>query len=262
MKLLFFIRPYTVSETEKRIIDKELDNLVKMGVLEQGVASCSSPVMLINKKGTDSKRCVSDLRFLNQRIRRQNWPFPLVCDTIQKLGMSGCSVVSTLDLKEAFHSLHLDKRSQQFTGIVSYYGGKSYFYKRLPMGSSVSPSEWQFYIKKLLDDIPDCRNFCIAHMDDLIIFSKSLPEHLEHLDLLLDGISKHGLKISPRKAKLCKTQVTYMGHIISVGEKGPCISAMKSKCEAIRNLKVPSNSKEVRTFIGVVTYLSDYIPNL
>jgi hypothetical protein len=258
----FFIRPYTVSEDEKLLIDKELDKLVKMGVLEQGVASCSSPVMLIKKKGTTAKRCVSDFRFLNQRIRRQNWPFPLVRDTIQKLGMSGCKIVSTIDLKEAFHSLHLDEKSQQYTGIVSYYGGKSYYYKRLPMGSSISPSEWQYYIEKLLDDIPDCRSFCVAHMDDLICFSQSLSEHMQHLDRLLEGISRHGLKISPKKAKFCKSQVEYMGHIISVGEEGPRLSAMKSKCDAIRNLRVPSNSKEVRTFIGAVSYLSDYLPNL
>lgn len=258
----FFIRPYTVSEDEKRIIDRELDKLVRMGVLEQGVASCSSPVMLVGKKGTKDKRVVSDLRFLNGRIRRQNWPFPLVRDTIQRLGMSGCSVISTLDLKEAFHSLHLDEDSQQFTGIVSYYGGKSYYYKRLPMGASISPSEFQSFVENVLDTIPGSRNFCIAHMDDLVVFSKSVSEHLEHLHLLLDGIYKHGLKLSPRKAKFCKNRVEYMGHVISIIDGSPHISAMRSKCEAIQNLKVPANSKEVRMFIGAVNYLSDYIPKL
>ena len=258
----FFIRPYTVSEDEKKVIDRELDKLVKMGVLQQGVTSCSSPVMLVGKKGTKDKRVVSDLRYLNGRIRKQNWPFPLVRDTIQKLGMSGCTVVSTIDLKEAFHSLHLDEESQQFTGIVSYYGGKSFFYKRLPMGASISPCEFQSFVEKMLDSIPGCREFCIAHMDDLIVFSKSVSEHLEHLNLLLDGIFRHGLKLSPRKARFCKDKVEYMGHVVTITDGGPHISAMKSKCDAIRRLKVPSNSKEVRTFIGAVTYLSDYIQNL
>lgn len=258
----FFIRPYTVSEDEKKVIDRELEKLVKMGILQQGVTSCSSPVMLVGKKGTNDKRVVSDLRFLNGRMRKQNWPFPLVRDTIQKLGMSGCTVVSVIDLKEAFHSLHLDEASQQFTGIVSYYGGKSFFYKRLPMGASISPSEFQSFVEKVLDSIPGCREFCIAHMDDLIVYSKTVSEHLEHLNLMLEGLSRHGLKLSPRKAKFCKNRVVYMGHVITTSEGGPQISAMKSKCEAIRRLKIPSNSKEVRTFIGAVTYLSEYIPNL
>ena len=141
-----------------------------MGVLEQGVAACS--VMLIGKKGTKAKRVVSDLRFFNNKLRKQNWPFPLVRDTIQKLGMSGCSIVSTIDLKDAFHSLHLDEQSQQFTGIVSYFGGRSYIYKRLPMGASISPCEFQAFVERMLDTIPAARNFVIAHMDDLIIFIK------------------------------------------------------------------------------------------
>ena len=258
----FFIRPYRVCEDDKKIIDVELTKLVKMGILEQGVTKCSSPVMLVGKKGTKAKRVVSDLRFLNTRICKQNWPFPLVKDTIQKLGMSGCTVVSTIDLKEAFHSLHLDEHSQQFTGIVSYFGGKSYYYKRLPMGASISPCEFQSFIEKVLDNIPNSRSFCIGHMDDLICFSKSVPEHLDHLDTLFEGLSRHGLKISPKKAKFCKSKVEYMGHTITINDQRPCISAMKSKCDAIRALKVPSNSKEVRTFVGAVTYLSDYIPNL
>jgi hypothetical protein len=258
----FFIRPYTVTEDEKKIIDRELQKLVKMGVLQEGLASCTSPVMLVAKKNTTTKRVVSDLRYLNTRIRRQNWPFPLVRDTIQKLGMSGCSVISTVDLKEAFHSLHLDERSRQFTGICSYYGGKSYVYKRLPMGASISPSEFQSFVEKVIDDIPGARDYCIAHMDDLIIFSKDLSTHFTHLDLMLEGLHRHGLKISPKKAKFCKNEVEYMGHIIKMVEGKPCITAMKSKCDAIKQLKIPTNSKEVRSFIGAVNYLSDYIPNL
>lgn len=210
----------------------------------------------------DHKRVVSDLRCLNSKIRRQNWPFPLVRDTIQKLGMSGCSVISTLDLKDAFYCLHLDEESQQYAGITSYYGGKSYFYKRLPMGSSVSPSQFQMVLEKVLDTIPDARNFVIAHMDDLIIFSRSVQEHLNHVELLLKALGEHGLKLSPKKAKFCRTSLEYMGHQISIIDGRPHISAMRDKCEAIRKLRVPSSSKEVRSFVGAVTYLSDYIPNL
>ena len=210
----FSIRPYTVSEAKKAIIDRELDKLVKMGVLEQGLAKCSSPVMLVAKKGTDAKRVVSDLRHLNSKIRRQNWPFPLVRDTIQKLGMSGCSVISTLDLKDAFYCLHLDEESQQYAGITSYYGGHSYYYKRLPMGSLVSPSEFQMVLERVLDTIPGARDFVIAHMDDLIVFSRNNSDHLRHVELLLRALAEHGLKLSPKKAKFCHSSLEYMGHQI------------------------------------------------
>ena len=84
------------------------------------------------------------------------------------------------------------------------------------MGASISPSEFQSFVEKMLDDVPGSRDFCIAHMDDIIVFSQSVPEHFKHLDILLEGLSRHGLKISPKKARFCKSRVEYMGHTISI----------------------------------------------
>ena len=89
----FYIRPYTVSQAEKVLIDRELERLERIGVLAQGMTDFSSPVMLVSKKGTKDKRMVADFRYLNQRIRRYNHPFPLVRDAIQILGASDCKVV-------------------------------------------------------------------------------------------------------------------------------------------------------------------------
>lgn len=257
----FNIRPYTVSEEEKRLIDRELNRLVKMGVLRQGIASSCSPVMLVKKKG-GAKRVVADLRFLNSRIRKRHWPFPLVRDTVQQLGASNCSVMSTIDLKDAFHSLKLHRDSQRHVGITSYNGGKSYYYLRLPMGASLSPSEFQQYIQSVLDTVPGANRFVIAHMDDLIIFSKSIQEHFDHLDSLLDALERHGLKISPKKAQFFKSRLEYMGHVILVNEGRPQITPMMNKCEAIQRLQPPRNSREVKSIIGAVTYLSMYLPRL
>jgi hypothetical protein len=233
-----------------------------MGVLQQGTASSSSPVLLVNKKGGNTKRVVSDLRFLNKRIRKRNWPFPLVRDTVQRLGASQCKYLSTLDLKDAFHSLKLHKDSQRHAGITSYYGGKSYFYKRLPQGASLSPCEFQQYIQSVLDEIPNSNDYVIAHMDDLIIYSRSVENHFFHIQEILRTLEENGLKISPKKAQLFKSSLTYMGHVITIQHGQPYIKAMKDKCEAIRRLREPRNYKEVKSFIGAVNYLSMYLPNL
>ena len=258
----FFIRPYTVSEQDKLIIDKELTKLVKMGVLKQGVASSSSPVMLINKKGSNTKRVVSDLRYLNTKLRKQHWPFPLVKDTIQKIGMSSCTVVSTIDLKDAFHSLKLHRDTQRHAGITSFYGGKSYYYTRLPKGASLSPSEFQMFIERVLDTLPGSRDFCIAHMDDLIIFSRDTQQHMRHLNSILGVITSNRLKLSPKKAQFFRNHLEYMGHIISIREGKPHLEPMLSNCEAIRRLKAPSSAKELCSFIGGVNYLSIFLPRL
>jgi len=257
----FFIRPYTVSEAEKRLIDIELTKLVKMGVLKLGSASSCSPIMLVKKKG-GARRVVADLRFLNTRIRKRNWPFPLVKDTVQRLGASGCKVMSTIDLKDAFHCLRLHKDSQRHVGVTSYYGGSTYYYQRLPQGASLSPCEFQCYIQSVLDEIPGSNEFVIAHMDDLIVFSPSDKEHFHHLDILLGTLRSHGLKLSPKKAQFFKSVLEYMGHIILIKDGRPHITPMRAKCEGIRRLHAPQNPRQVKSFIGAVSYLSMYLPRL
>ncbi len=259
----FYIRPYNASEKDKIVIDRELDRLVKLGVLKKGLASCSSPIMVVDKRGQDaSKRVVCDLRHLNSRMYRQIWPFPLVRDTMQKVGNSRCTVMSIIDLRDAFHSLKLSKNSQKYSGVASYYGGRSYYYVRLPQGASISPAKFQEFVDSVLADIPNSKEFLVAHTDDVLVFSRDKKAHKRHIELLLQALRKHGLKISPKKAKFFRQRVDYMGHVLSIRDKRPHIQAMQSKCDAIRRLKRPSNVRELRKFIGAVNFLSMYLPRL
>ncbi len=73
---------------------------------------------------------------------RINPSIPLVCDTIQMLGASECEVLSVIDLKDTYHTLHLDEQSQKYYGITPYFGSAMYMYQRLGMGLSVSPAIW------------------------------------------------------------------------------------------------------------------------
>ena len=89
--------------------------------------------MLIRKKDTDAKRLVTDFRFLNQKIIKRNLPFPLLRDALQTIGHAQPTVISVLDLKEAYHSLSLTPKASQYCGITSYHGGASFKYRKLPM---------------------------------------------------------------------------------------------------------------------------------
>ena len=108
----FFIRPYHMREEDKAIIDKEMKRLCYMGILKEGFLAYSSPVMLIRRKRSKDKRVVTDFRYLNVRIAKNNLAYPLVRDTFSVLGNSRCKVLSVLDLKDAFHSLRLSENSE------------------------------------------------------------------------------------------------------------------------------------------------------
>ena len=95
--------------------------------------------MLISRKLTKDKRVVTDFRYLNMRIAKNNLAYPLVRDMFSMLGNSKCEVLSVLDLKDAFQSLRLSENSKRYCGILPYFGSPSYLYQRMPMGLNISP---------------------------------------------------------------------------------------------------------------------------
>lgn len=259
----FFIRPYFTTEAEKSVIEKELDKLVTLGILGVGHSSYTSPVLLVAKKGTNEKRVVTDFRYLNSRIKRINHPFPLLAETMKRIGNSNAHVLSVIDLKSAFFSLPLTKHAQQYTGISSFNGGKLYYYKRLAQGLNVSPGVFQGKIDEVLGQIPNARSFCIAHHDDIIVFSQDKVTHKKHLDGLFNALISNGLKISPKKCRFFCKKVIYMGHNITINDMGDAtIQPLADRCTAIRNMVRPKSPKEARRFVGTVNYLSGFFPHV
>ena len=125
----FFIRPFPIKETEKDVVDKEMKKGCMLGILKKGMSSYSSPIMLIPRKLTGIPRIVTDFRHLNSRLVRLQPSIPLVRNAMQILGSSGSEVLSLADLRDAYHTLRLSKRSQKFCGITPYYGSDAYLYQ-------------------------------------------------------------------------------------------------------------------------------------
>lgn len=259
----FYIRPYPATDQNKAIIDKELTKLVKLGILQQGHTPYTSPVLLVKKRDSQEKRCVADLRVLNDRCVAANSDVVTVHDIMQKLGKSKCKVFSVVDLKSAFHCLSLSPKAQAYTGISSYRGGPCYFHKKLPMGCKVSMSLFSQKINDVLSKIPNSASFCQAVHDDILIFSENTAAHFAHISLILDALMKNGLKISPKKCRFFQSRVIYLGHVLSVSSEGIVqITALNDRCNAIRKIKAPTNARGVRRFIGAVMYLSSFLPKL
>ena len=212
----FFIRPFHAKEEDKAILDKEMKWLCYLGILKEGLLAYSSPVMLVSHKVTQDKRVVMDFRHLNMRITKNNLAYPLLKDTFTILGGSKYEVLSVLDLKkDAFHSLRLTESSKKYCGILPYFGSASYLYQRMPMGLNISPAVWQLYINAILNCLSS-RKYCEAIMDNLLLFTPNKQMHFEKLIDLLRALCRNGLKISPKKCQLFKTELQYMGNTIFI----------------------------------------------
>ena len=171
------------------------------------------------------------------------------------LGSSKCEVMSVLDLKDAFHSLQLSEKSQKYCGILPYFGRASYLYQRMPMGLNVSPPIWQTYINTMLNSLQS-RKYCEVIMDDLLLFTPSKKVHMEKLEDLLKALRKNGLKISPKKYQIFRTELQFMGNTIFIKERRVCIKPLYSRLEVIQKVKTPTTAKQCKRFAGMVNFVS------
>jgi hypothetical protein len=147
--------------------------------------------------------------------------------------------------------------SQAYTGICPYPGSPNYQYRRLPMGLNVSNGIFAEKCNSVLAEIPDSITFVIPLHDDMLVYCKNKSARA------CQTFKKHGLKLSTTKCRLFRNKVTFVGHIISVDDSGIVrMLAMNDKCSAIRHMPRPQTVRQVKWFIGAVTFLSRYLPRL
>ena len=171
--------------------------------------------MLISRKVTQDKRVVTNFRHLNMYIAKNNLAYPLLKDTFTLLGSYRCKVLSVLDLKVAFHSCRLTENFKRCCGILPYFGSTLYLYQRMPTGLNISPRIWKSYVNTILVCLQS-RKYCEAIMDDLLLSTPTKTAHFAKLEDLLKALCKNGLKISPKKCQLFKTELQYMRNNIFI----------------------------------------------
>ena len=243
----FFVRPFPISETDKPFMDDQMERLVSLGILSKNSTSHTSPVMLITRKLTKDKRPVVDFRLLNTRILRRNTSIPLMSDVLSILGNSECEVVSCVDIKDAYHSIRLTEKSKEYCGILPYFGSPIYRYEVLPMGIACAPQIWMDYITLILSELEDEKKY-IAIMDDLLIHSTKM-DHWKLLEQLLKSMCKNGLRLSPKKCQLFKTNLIYMGNEFSINRRIMTITPLRSRTEAINKIPHLEHPNNVRAFV-------------
>ena len=260
----FFVRPYPMREEQKKVIQKEMDRLEHLGIIHKGLTGYSSPVVLLKWKNQNLYRVCSNFHILNKKLVKINHAFPLVrdCICIEQLGRKKCHYVSTIDLRDTFHTLRLALSSQKYCGITPYYGSPTYHYLRMGMGMSVSPQIWQQFIDLVFQDdlIKRKQNFDVI-MDDTFIHLTA-EEHMDDLIDLFKVLRKYGLKLSPQKCQFFKKKIVYMGLEFQIQEDNICYTPLKDKYDAIRNLESPKTLRQTRAFCGMVNFLSSFLPNL
>ena len=124
---------------------------------------------------------------------------------------------------------------------------------RLPYGVSSSPAIFQRTMEMLLKDVSNV----VIYIDDMVVFGKTVQEHNETLQTVLEKLARAGLVLKKEKCKWNQDSIAFLGHIINRDGVTP----MKAKVEAIQKLRAPTNVTELRTFLGMVNYYHKFIPS-
>ena len=259
-ELSFFVGPFLLSETDKEFMDEQMERLVSLGILSKNSTSHTSPVTLITRKLTNDKRPVVDFRLLNMRILRRNMSIPLMKDVLSILGNSKCEVMSCADIKDVYHSILLTGKSKEYRGILPYFGSLIYRYGVLLMGIACAPQIWMDYITLILGELEDKAKYIVI-MDDLLIHSTK-AEHWLLIKQLLQSMIKNGLRLSPKRCQLFKTNLIYMGNEFVISQKNIMVTPLRSRTEAIVKIPTPRTPRQCKSFCGVVNYLALFCPDL
>ena len=256
--------PYTLPLKHYDWVRKEIETLEKAGVIERSLSPWASPVIMVPKKSAPDepprRRLCIDYRRVNalqQEIKCTDkstgcltlYPLPKIDEMFAKLG--GAKVFSTIDLRSAYYHIGLTRESQAKSAFVVPMG--KWQFKRTPFGLSQAPAYFQLLIDQVL---MGCSDFAMGYLDDIIVFSKSEEEHLQHLEEIFKRLRHFGLKMKRQKSSFFKKHIQYLGHLVS--EQG--FEPLPEKLEAIRTMPHPKTAKEVKQFLGLIGYYRKFIP--
>ena len=152
-------------------------------------------------------------------------------------------------------ALHSAKGTHQKVGAWKKLWGWGYFKmsQASPQGIACAPQIWMDYITLILSELEDNKKY-IAIMDDLLIHSTKV-DHWKLLEQLLKSMCKNGLRLSPKKCQLFKTNLIYMGNEFTINRRTRSITPLRSRTEAINKIPTPRTPKQCKSFCGVVNYL-------
>uniref|UniRef100_A0A388MEK4 Reverse transcriptase domain-containing protein n=1 Tax=Chara braunii TaxID=69332 RepID=A0A388MEK4_CHABU len=239
---------YRMSEEELSVLRTQLDDLPEKGWIRPSLSSYGAPVLFVRKKNKDLRLCI-DYRKLNAQTIRNADPLPRIDDLLGRLG--GAQFFSKLDLKSGYHQLAIRKEDRYKTAFKTQYGHFEWLV--MPFGLTNAPATFQAAMTTEFRHMLD--RFVLIYLDDILVYSRSLDEHVEHLRTVLERLRQAKYKANRDKSEFAQQELEYLGHYVT--PQG--IRPLADKIEALRVWPEPTNTTDVRSFMGLVGYYQRFI---
>ncbi|GBG60857.1 hypothetical protein CBR_g15978 [Chara braunii] len=242
-------RIYRMSLGELDELRGQLKDLIEKGWIRPSVSPYGFPILFISKKGGTLRMCI-DYRGLNAITVKNAEPLPHTDDLLDQV--QGCRYFCKIDLKSGYHQIAIRLEDQYKTAFQTRYG--LYEFVMTPFGLCNAPGTFQHTMNRIFHEYLD--KFVIMYLDDILIFSRTVEEHVGHLDKVLIS-RQHQFKINWENCEFGCTWILYLGHEVSAEGLKPDDTKMAS----IRDWPRPQFVTEMRCFLGRTGYYRNFVKN-
>jgi hypothetical protein len=240
--------PYRMAPPELEELKRQLRDLMDAGYIQPSKAPYGAPVLFQKKKDGSLRLCI-DYRALNKVTIKNKYPIPLIADLFDQLGRA--RYFTKLDLRSGYYQVRIAAGDEPKTACVTRYG--SYEFLVMPFGLTNAPATFCTLMNKIFHPYLD--QFVVVYLDDIVVYSNTLKEHVDHLRTVFQVLRENELYVKKEKCSFARNEVIFLGHKIKDGR----LMMEQDKVKAIQEWEPPTKVTELRSFLGLVNYYRRFI---
>jgi hypothetical protein len=245
-----FSKTYSMSQPELLALKEYIDENLAKGFIRRSTSPAGAPVLFVKKKDGSLRLCV-DYRGLNAITIPNRCPLPLISETLDRF--IGATYFSKLDLRGAYHLVRIRAGDEWKTAFRTRYG--HYEYLVMPFGLTNAPATFQQLINDVLGPFLDV--YVVVYLDDILIFSASREEHVEHVRSVLSALRSAQLYAKLEKCTFFTDSTVFLGYIVSTSG----IQMDPAKIQTILDWPQPQCTRDVQSFLGFANFYRRFIRN-